>query len=313
MTTKIEWTDETWNWMVGCSRISAGCKNCYAATAAKSARLQQFPQYQKVEQWNGAVEFVESQLLKPLAWKKPKKLFPCSMSDFFHENALDEWRDKAFAVMELAEEHTFQVLTKRSRNMLNYFRGNPEKRILRNAIRIAKDYPARQTQITKGLPFPNVWLGVTLEDQEALSSRIQDLLETPAAVRFLSVEPMLGRIDLDFENIIVSFIEDLMSAGRWDEKLYGMYEDLQINQLLHWVVCGGESGPKARPFHLEWAMDLAQQCKDEGVAFFFKQTGSNPFYKGELLKVTGKGGNLDELPDECKEVLVREFPDGKNV
>ncbi|MBP0015354.1 MAG: DUF5131 family protein [Roseofilum sp. SID3] len=120
---KIEWTDITYNPIVGCSRVprSPGCQNCYAATAAKSARLQQFERYQKVAAWNGTVEFVESALYNPLKWKKPRKIFTCSMSDLFHENIPDNWRHKIFAVMTLATQHTFQILTKRPENMNRYF------------------------------------------------------------------------------------------------------------------------------------------------------------------------------------------------
>ena len=121
MPTGINWSDETWNQIVGCSRVSPGCVNCYAATSAKSPRLQQFPQYQSTRDWNGTIAFVESAIAKPLKWKKPRKIFVCSMSDLFHENVTDEMRDRVFSVMALCPQHTFQVLTKRPERAVRYF------------------------------------------------------------------------------------------------------------------------------------------------------------------------------------------------
>ena len=127
--TNIQWTNESWNPIVGCSKISEGCANCYAETGANSGRLQQFKQYQKVAKWNGQVEFVENQLLKPLKWKKPQRIFVCSMSDLFHQNIPNSWIDRIFAVISVCQKHTFQILTKRPHRMQEYFASLPYSRI----------------------------------------------------------------------------------------------------------------------------------------------------------------------------------------
>lgn len=189
MGTKISWTDETWNWITGCSKISAGCVNCYAAEAAKSARLQQFPQYQQVKGWNGEIAFVESQLNKPFKYRRPTKFFTASMSDVFHENVLDEWRDKAFAVIEQCPQHTFQILTKRPQRMLEYINSRYER------------------------PLSNVWLGVTCENQKAADERIPILMDTRSRIKFLSCEPLLGEIDLSHH--LNWFDEDDRSIIDW--------------------------------------------------------------------------------------------------
>ena len=193
MGTLISWTDESWNPIVGCSKISAGCHNCYAAKGAKSSRLQQFPQYQKVKEWDGTVEFVESALLKPLSWRSPKKIFTCSMSDVFHKNVLDEWRDRAFAIMALCPQHTFQVLTKRPDIMLKYI---SELTVLR-LKRGLPDHIEYSRLDSVELPLQNVWLGVSVENQAAADERIPLLLQTPAEIRFLSCEPLLEELNLE--------------------------------------------------------------------------------------------------------------------
>ena len=290
--TKIQWCTETWNPLVGCSKISAGCSQCYAAEAAKSARLQQFPQYQKVKDWDGTIEFVENQLLKPLSWKSPKKVFVCSMSDIFHANVKDEWLDKIFAVMALASQHTFQILTKRPERMKEYFalhEGKPEfyasrSEMVFDALRKIKP----EAEWNKFIwPLPNCWLGTSVENQKAADDRIPSLLNTPAAVRFLSCEPLLGLIDIR-------------------DYLHG----------IDWVIAGGESGSGARPCHVDWIRSLVQQCQQSETAVFVKQLGSNPLLTAcyidgvattyQKLKLKDrKGGDINEFPEDLQ---VREFP-----
>lgn len=227
MSTNIKWTDETWNPLTGCSKISLECVNCYAEVAAKSARLQQFEQYQKVKSWDGTIFFAESQLAKPLHWKKPRKIFVCSMSDLFHPNVKMDWTDKIFEVIEGCPQHIFQLLTKRPERMRNYL------------------------EQFKNNPLPNAWVGTTAGTQETANQRIPFLQQTPAAVRFLSCEPLLGRIDLDLRGI-------------------------------HWVIAGGESGAGYRPVNPDWVRHIRDQCEDAGVPFFFKQWGG---------KTSNAGGN----------------------
>jgi protein gp37 len=314
----IEWTDETWNPIVGCSKISAGCANCYAAIAAKSARLQQFPQYQGIDKWDGTINFVESQLLKPLGWKKPKKIFVCSMSDLFHENVKFEWLDRIFAVIAIAHQHTYQILTKRPERMREYFSNkNRIYLIMNQVLTILKKYwqhlrdcgdsiwqkvyatkeglgiLAFSTEVK--IPLPNVWLGVSVENQKAARDRIPVLLGIPAAKRFLSCEPLLEQVGLS---------EWLDSAN---------------NTKLDWVICGGESGSNSRKLDINWLRSLVAQCQLANVPVFVKQLGSyciepNPenreafrFYADswQIKLKNKKGGDIDEFPLELK---VRQFP-----
>ncbi|MBD2039242.1 phage Gp37/Gp68 family protein [Microcoleus sp. FACHB-672] len=278
--TNIEWTDRTWNSIVGCSRISAGCRNCYAADAAKSARLQQFPQYQEVKEWNGKTTFVESQLLKPLSWKQPQKIFTCSMSDLFHENNQFNWIDQILGIMALSERHTFQVLTKRLHQMLMYFDYQQEfvNWVQFNQLRCA-------INLRRKMPLSNVWFGVSVENQEAANERIPLLREAPAALRFLSCEPLLEEVKLDLTGI-------------------------------DWVIVGGESGDKARVCHIDWIRSIVHQCKAAGVPMFVKQLGrrsiaSNLYIDGvastyyHFKTKDRKGGNMEEFPEDLK---IREFP-----
>lgn len=302
MTTKIEWTDETINPIVGCSRVagSPGCKNCYAAEAAKSARLQQFSQYQKVGKWNGVVEFVESQLLKPLGWKKPKRIFVCSMADIFHENVPDQWINKVIAMIALCPRHTFQVLTKRPERMWDYF--SYEGRLTDINFEISsilkEDFLTAESKLLR-FPLPNLWLGVSVENQKAADERIPLLLQTPATIRFLSCEPLLEELALGE----YFWQERTVNYGSDD---YGY--DVEPTDKLHWVIVGGESGSKARICSLQWIRSLVRQCQDAEVPIFVKQLGSNVIAssRSNNLKLKDKkGGNIDDFPEDLK---IREFP-----
>lgn len=235
-TSSIQWTDATWNPVVGCARVSAGCDHCYAFqlhdqrhVAWKRGRWPSAPaQY---HQPFSRVQLMFGRLEDPLRWRTPRRVFVNSMSDLFHPGVPDEFIEQVFDVMELAHWHTFQVLTKRPERMRAFL----------------TDYYAHCLREKYPKPWRNVWLGVSVEDQAAADARIPLLLQTPAAVRFISAEPLLGPVTLD----------DAALAG-----------------LLDWVIVGGESGPHARPMELGWARSLRDQCAAAAAAFFMKQLGS---------------------------------------
>lgn len=279
--TGIEWTDSTWNPIRGCTRVSEGCRNCYAERQAMRASGPGAAYEGLVAitnghpQWTGKIQFVEKHLLDPLSWKKPRRVFVNSMSDLFHEQVTDEMRDKIFAVMALCPQHTFQVLTKRPKRMLEYL--DPAcGRIASVVMKLRRERGDRclvgpLSHIRPGAqwwPLANVWLGVSVENQKTADQRIPLLLQTSAAVRFISAEPLLGRVTL----------EELPSASGIGYHLNalsnaGVDRGALIPSKLDWVICGGESGPSARPMHPDWARSLRDQCQDAGVTFFFKQWG----------------------------------------
>ena len=242
MGNKILWTDKTWNPIVGCSKISPGCKNCYAERMAKRLKAMGRPEYQEVVDengWTGKTVFVKERLKIPYGWKKAQKIFVGSMTDLFHESVPDEWLNAVFHMIEENPQHIFQILTKRPENALEYLKYK-----------------------TAGFAtLPNLWLGVTAENQEMADKRIPILLQIPSAVRFVSIEPMLGEIDLR------AYIHGGLFAD--PREIWRFYSPLD------WVICGGESGPGARPIqiHPEWVRGLRDQCQGAGVPFFFKQWG----------------------------------------
>ncbi|WDD36151.1 phage Gp37/Gp68 family protein (plasmid) [Nostoc sp. UHCC 0926] len=303
MSTNIEWADETINPIVGCSRISPGCQKCYAATAAASPRLQQFPQYQVVSIWDGTVEFVKSQLIKPLYWKKPKRIFVCSMADLFHANVPDEWIHQVMAVAALSPQHTFQILTKRPERMKEYFSQQSlwvkwyeaAKENLWDAVneKFGGLINLQQDFIDQPFPLPNVWLGASTENQQMAEKRIPILLQIPCSVRFLSCEPLLEEIDLRQGGAIQKLISD-------------SYEWELVNEDIQWIVVGGESGPNSRPCHIEWIESIVQQCQKSKTPVFVKQLGANAQHEGQPFKTRDKkGGDIEEFP---KHLQVREFP-----
>lgn len=270
--TGIEWTDATWNPIRGCSRVSEGCRNCYAEGVAKRFSGPGLP-YEgliaKGGQWNGEIKLVPEQLNQPLRWSKPRRIFVNSMSDLFHENVPYTYIDKVFAVMAMAHWHTFQVLTKRPDRMVAYFadiKKSPER-----GFNVCSYFSADDEQIDRiaCIPrgLPNVWLGVSVEDQATADERIPLLLQTPAAVRWISAEPLLGPVDLTRLNYAAHAYEiDALNAENND----GTYYE---HTSLDWVVVGGESGRSARPMLREWARSLRDQCQAAGVPFLFKQWG----------------------------------------
>ena len=284
----IEWTEATWNAIVGCSILSPGCTNCYAMRQA-GRWLRRTPKFAGLTQpskagpvWTGEVRLWEKALYQPLRWKRPRRIFVNSMSDLFHEAVPDEWIDRIFAVMAIAQQHTFQVLTKRADRMRRYLemrRGNNLG--LRWAAAAVNVLGLGRRDIGRypGIPLPNVWLGVSVENQEH-DVRIRELLATPAAVRWVSLEPLLGPVDM---------------AMYLEQDPLWRHLALDAPAALDWVVLGGESGMHARPMHPDWARSVASQCRAAGVPFFMKQMMVDGMMRKEL----------EQFPCDLQ---VREYP-----
>jgi protein gp37 len=269
----IQWTDATWNPVVGCSVVSPGCTNCYAMKEARRLADMGVTKYvgltvasRSGPVWNGQVRLHDGPIDQPIRWRKPRGIFVNSMSDLFHEDLPDEDIDRVFAIMALAPQHTFQVLTKRTdraRQYLSPARAHPVGlAALDEVFRIVSKHP--HSDVGKGCmlegdiphlkvwPLPNVWLGASVEDQARADERIPDLLATPAAVRFLSCEPLLGPVNI----------------GPWHLTPANGHR-----ARIDWLIVGGESGRDARPMHPDWARSLRDQCASARVPFFFKQWG----------------------------------------
>lgn len=259
MTThKIQWLNlpgykgETWNPVVGCNKVSDGCKNCYAEKMAfrvaymtgvkYTSVLKQKPDenglYFLSPEWNGKTEIYEPDLTKPAAWKAPRVVFVCSMGDLFHETVSFETISAIFSVMADCDRHIFIVLTKRPERMFDFYQ-----------------WKSGQQQVP-WQPSDNVWIGVTAEDQGTALDRIKWLNLIYAAVKFVSIEPMLSAINFEVA---------LGGTLKWHAG--------GLKNCLSWVICGGESGNNARPVHPDWVRSVRDQCQAVGVPFFFKQWG----------------------------------------
>ncbi|MBZ7921621.1 phage Gp37/Gp68 family protein [Ensifer adhaerens] len=274
--TKIEWTDATWNPITGCSVVSPGCTNCYAMKLA-GTRLKHHPSREGLTRnskagpvWTGEVRFNPQWLDEPLRWKKPRMIFVCAHGDLFAEGVPDEWIDQIFAVMALAPQHTFQVLTKRPERMRDYLQ-EMARCFEHDSAEFSRRWGTAAAEVTGSpcaagaiedipWPLPNVWLGTSAEDQDRYSSRwpYMEELQELGWLTWLSAEPLLGRILLR--------VTGLREVG----------PDARVHQssLPQWVVAGGESGPNARPMHPYWPRQLRDQCADAGVPFHFKQWGA---------------------------------------
>ena len=244
--TNIEWTDVTWNPVTGCTKISAGCKHCYAERFAK--RIRGRCGYPADDPFR--VTLHPDRLNQPRHWRKPRKIFVCSMSDLFHEDVPDWFLDRVFAVMKRCPHHVFMLLTKRPERMHRFVGSDPS---------LSAD------------PVPNVMLGVSAENQQAVDQRIPILLDTPAAIRFVSCEPLLGPIDL---------LLRVRSRGDFYRTLDARCRQASLDRIsgvvsndLDWVIVGGETGSGARPVDPEWVRSLRDQCQHAGVPFFFKRWG----------------------------------------
>lgn len=252
--TRIEWTDAVWNPVTGCTKVSSGCKHCYAEGMAKRF-------------WGGEREFTDvrchpERLEQPLRWRKPRRVFVNSMSDLFHDDVPFDFIACVFWTVAASPQHTYQVLTKRPARMLEFFR------------REAQQY---------GAPWPinNIMLGVSVEDQKTADERIPILLQAPAALRFVSVEPMLGPVDL-------------RRLDPWDDFHTDALDTPDPSCKIGWVICGCESGPRARPMRPDWARSLRDQCAEAGVPFFLKQME----IAGKIVKMPELDGHTwDQFPE----------------
>lgn len=259
--TGIEWTDATWNPVRGCSRVSEGCRNCYAEKVAQRFCGPGQPYeglvHGRTKGWNGKVRLVDTALAWPLNKRTPRRIFVNSMSDLFHESVPDDFIAAVFGIMAESPQHTFQILTKRPERMRAWFAraGVAPRAWLHEAVKgvMGYDNPKRPAVNEERWPLPNVWLGVSVEDQAAAVERIPSLLLTPAAVRWISAEPLLGPV------------------GLWPEWLHTTASTGRVG--LNWIVAGGESGRGARPMSPDWARSLRDQCAGANVPFLFKQWG----------------------------------------
>lgn len=311
--TTIEWTEATWNPTRGCSRVSEGCRNCYAESiAARFSKpgqafegLATFQNHKP--RWTGAVKFISEKLTEPLDWKEPRRVFVDSMSDLFFERLDESVIDAVFAVMALADRHTFQVLTKRVARMRAYTRWTQGGRMcdclparvaaIATAIAQARGENTTSPYFDVWLedwPLKNIWLGASAENQETYDARRDDLENTDAAVIWWSLEPLLGPIDLD-----------LWRAKRKPD----------------WVVCGGESGVAARPnLHPDYVRRIRDECVKHDVPFFFKQWGAwvSLEQNREMFEATGPNFRHDYVKDEthdpgCPHRSLMLFRTGKKL
>lgn len=323
-TSTIEWTSATWNPVAGCSVVSPGCKHCYAMKMAArieamQAALGKPTHYAGLTQpgkagavCTGRMAVAPDKVLtKPLRWKKPRRIFVNSMSDLFHEDVADETIDRVFAVMALCPQHTFQILTKRAKRMREYmlawpFGAGRFHHVAHEAYKIDPTLPHGRDgwtwQLQARWPLPNVWLGVSTEDQERADERIPELLATPADRRFISAEPLLGPVDVLPYLFIYTHADNARLADETDDVIARPLdfndpattppEDI-CTPRLDWVIAGGESGPGARPMHPDWVRSLRDQCATAEVPFFFKQWGE--WLAGENLSL--KAGSFARWQD----------------
>ena len=288
----IAWTDATANVVVGCSRVSDGCKHCYAEQLA-ATRLKNTARYKGLAivteggkpQWTGETRLVVDAIEQVIRWKKPRRIFLTAMGDPFHESLSNEQIALLFGVMAACPQHTFQVLTKRAKRMREWFQwiASQSEGARPTCIDEAEEYLSDDgiafrvgSLAADPWPLPNVWLGVSVEDQRAADERIPELLATPAAVRFLSCEPLLEAVCLaDIVDRDGACLKPLAGL-RWARRDGKSGSFPTKHAALHWVIVGGESGHNARPFDLAWARSIVEQCKRAEVPVFVKQLGADP-------------------------------------
>ncbi len=371
---KIEWTDKAWNPVRGCSIVSAGCKNCYAMKQAHRFSGVEQP-YEGLTQlskngpvWTGSARFVPEMLAAPMSWKKPQRIFVNSMSDLFHSDITNEQIAAVFGVMAACPRHTFQVLTKRPERMLEWFQWLQDRGGLGPYIRSIKVggdrtlpdlfHAVARTAVVHGKrvrsmsdpwievfnaaacigggPLSNVWLGVSCENQAAANARIPLLLQCPAAVHWVSAEPLLGPVDFTqindgswYDREGAQLYNALNGTAYWRSGDHG----LSGGPKLSWIVAGGESGTGSRPCDVSWIESIVTDCEAYRTPMFVKQLGRRPYdsrYRygvyaphdkrtptgpdgaggvmaiGNLMVLKDrKGGDLGEMPPDLR---VRQFP-----
>jgi protein gp37 len=294
--TSIEWTDRTWNPVTGCTRVSPGCERCYAESIARRfAGTPAFPR-------GFEVVLHEQRVAAPLLWRRPARVFVNSMSDLFHTEIPDEFIARVFAVMAATPQHTYQILTKRHGRMRSLLSDPGFEDSIRESWDACREaFPGKAADpVGRGwYPLSNVWLGVSVEDQKRAELRVPALLDTPAAVRFLSCEPLLGPIDL---SPWVRCLHDTVSADRC-EHCGASSDEIRrddarpVGPGLGWVIVGGESGPGARCMNLRWARQLVGRCRAGLVPVFVKQLGSAAGPR--------KGSDMTTWPPALR---VRQYP-----
>jgi len=349
--TSIEWCTQTWNPVRGCTRVSKGCMNCFAEVIAgrfsgKGLAFEGFATRTPAGgRWTNKVALMPGKLAEPFSMRQPELIFVNSMSDLFHEDLGFSATSAIFGVMAACPQHTFQILTKRPQRALEYFawltkRGEDGKQLFPDdpedwrirqllnvsARRAGADMNPDARQNHGGpWPLPNVWIGVSVEDQETADERIPQLLRIPAALRFVSYEPALAGVN--FSNWLFGRVEPCANCPRDEDCNCGFTprHQLEGEAGLHWIIVGGESGNEARPFDLAWAREVIYECGIAEVPVFVKQLGSHPMTRlspsAELaLKAFGgrgqgrlepmrfrsrKGGDVTEWPAG---LAVRQIP-----
>ncbi len=345
--TKIQWTNRTWNPTRGCSRVSPGCEHCYAerqaarfAGAGKLIGNGVAPQLQSKPgpyhglvrrgkqgaRWTGKVVLVPEKLSEPLRWRKPCRVFVNSMSDLFHESLSNEEIAAVFGIMAACPQHTFQILTKRSKRMREWFAWIEGRRAKQGdncaAVECLMHAQHADSKVpciaSKSLswPLPNVWLGVSAENQQRADERIPDLLATPAAVRWVSAEPLLGSITFDADWMLPRCKACGRHSARgqcceYEPDCTGgtVHSSQQQTALLDWIVCGGESGPGARRCNVEWIRSVVRQCEAANVPVFVKQLGAvfAQSQRGDAHDSRDrKGSDPSEWPIDIR---VRNYPE----
>ena len=352
MTTKIEWTDATWNPVVGCRRVSAGCEHCYAEVMAYRLEKMGQERYRGLtvlgkagRRWSWGIRLVPEVLDKPLRWRKPRMVFVNSMSDLWHEAVPFEYIAAVFGVMAAAPQHTFQVLTQRPERMLEWFEWawsqNQRSRedivceahALEALAAVGVDTQGGFANGADSWPLPNVWIGVSCENQETADARIPLLLQCPAAVRWVSAEPLLGPIDFDPPRCDSCEAHDIAPGSAAGEAAWCLECDSEasfghwmgdVDCEINWVVVGGESGRGARDCDVAWVRYIVDQCRAADVPVFVKQLGAvsvahmaassaeNGSWETPAIQRTHrfhhpKGGNPEEWPEHLR---VRQWPEG---
>lgn len=341
--TNIEWTDRVWNPVRGCTRVSEGCRNCYAERQAirqsgigkayfglvRSHEVNRGSEVRHEPRWTGKIALGDaSRLAEPLSWRKPSYVFVNSMSDLFHADVPFEFIDEVFHVMSVTPEHTYQILTKRPERMLEYVTQRlAKKKQYADKFDLCPTVEMRNSPAAidsrrdaKEIPS-HIWLGTSVENQETADQRIPLLLETPAAVRWVSAEPLLGPIRLDecAPYVLGGDESNPCVMNAFNSSCHHPLTCMEAPKVkgnekgIQWVVVGGESGPGARPCNVQWIRSIVQQCQAAEIPVFVKQLGAMPMISPEnaLVEIRNgisdrKGGCISDFPPDLQ---VRQYPE----